>query len=63
MSSPSDKAIEATVKFEPRDLWLGVYWTWEHQLDRAMSRHLLVYVCLLPCLPIVLRFTRFGGGS
>jgi hypothetical protein len=53
--------------FEPRDLWVGVYWTrppqvnWKHAVD--------VYVCVLPCLPlkIMLRgsaglFGVWGGG-
>lgn len=45
--------------WEPRDLWVGVYWT----NDRIMGdqgQHLenkrRIYICLLPCLPIV--FTR-----
>lgn len=33
------------VQFEPRDLWIGVYW------DKRVLL-LNVYVCLLPMLPI-----------
>lgn len=33
------------IKWEPRDLWVGVYWT-----RATLSFH--VYVCLLPCVPI-----------
>lgn len=32
--------------FEPRDLWVGVYWT-----------HGRVYVCLLPTLPILFEWS------
>jgi hypothetical protein len=32
------------VKFEPRDLWLGVF------VDTDRRR---LYVCLVPCLPII----------
>lgn len=32
------------VKFEPRDIWIGVY------LDRSVRR---AYICLVPCFPIV----------
>lgn len=32
--------------FEPRDVWVGVFWN-----DAEGFR--LIYVCLLPCLPIV----------
>jgi hypothetical protein len=36
--------------FEPRDIWVGVYWT------RGADRSLLVYICLLPMLPLLLHF-------
>jgi hypothetical protein len=46
--------------FEPRDLWIGVYWKrpdvgWEHAVD--------IYVCIVPCLPIVvqLRLSNRAG--
>jgi hypothetical protein len=37
------------VKFEPRDLWLGVF------VDTVKRR---VYVCLVPMLPVVIRYGR-----
>jgi hypothetical protein len=36
--------------FEPRDIWVGAYWT------RADDRSLKVYICLLPMLPILIQF-------
>lgn len=31
--------------FEPRDIWIGVYW-------KRYPKALDIYICLLPCLPI-----------
>jgi hypothetical protein len=51
--------------FEPRDLWLGVYWT---TTDGALTgeRWAMVYVCIVPCLPLRLSWWLGfydGGGS
>jgi hypothetical protein len=47
-----DKVIHAVpdkvdVFFEPRDLWLGLYWTREEE-----RQTLKVYICLIPMFPI-----------
>lgn len=39
-------------EFEPRDLWLGVYWNWR---VLALADVLDVYVCLVPTLPLHIR--------
>lgn len=44
------------IKFEPRDLWLGVYWKHGGTIQWPV---VYVYVCLLPCLPIILTLPRF----
>ena len=41
--------MKVTVKWEPRDLWVGVY-------REPSSRR--TFVCLLPCLPVI--FERKG---
>ncbi len=41
----------ARVIFEPRDLWVGVYW---NRLGPVLS----VYICLLPTLPLQLLFVK-----
>lgn len=37
------------VEWEPRDLWVGLYVTWEYW---HRSRRLHWYLCLVPCLPL-----------
>jgi hypothetical protein len=36
-------------KFEPRDLWVGIYWTMS---EDAWARFLEIYVCIIPTLPL-----------
>lgn len=46
------------MKFEPRDLWVGVFW--KVDMDRFgynLEQTLHIYICLLPCLPVILEFT------
>lgn len=41
------------VLWEPRDLWVGVYWT---TCSKIVGDTLDIYICLLPCLPIKLQW-------
>lgn len=52
--------MKVQMAFEPRDVWIGVYWTFQERLykdpatKRAfLSRTLFIYVCLIPMLPII----------
>lgn len=38
------------VEFEPRDLWIGLYWRCTRELFGV--RHLHIYICLIPMLPL-----------
>ena len=54
--------------FEPRDLWVGVYWNTDAYNDSGGVEYpygiwervqtLSVYVCVLPLFPILIRYTR-----
>lgn len=44
--------VNAEIQFEPRDIWVGLYWT----KDIDNPGWLFVYICLLPMLPIKLDF-------
>jgi hypothetical protein len=43
--------------FEPRDVWVGVFWTRLRFYDPPRRRW-DVYVCLVPMLPIRFRWWR-----
>ena len=43
------------LKFEPRDIWIGVYWNYRRSIE-SRARWLDVYICLLPMLPIHIEF-------
>lgn len=51
-------ALSLKIIWEPRDLWIGVYWT----TDSRWRDNRIVYLCLLPCLPIRLHYQRSYGG-
>lgn len=42
--------MKIQLKFEPRDIWIGVYWT-------ITSNVLNVYICIVPLFPIHVQFT------
>ena len=44
------KIISAKIKFEPRDIWIGVYWNKVHTIAKIFWLDL--YICVIPLLPI-----------
>lgn len=52
------------IYFEPRDVWVGVYWNVVKQDflsfpgSRARAKEFSVYVCLIPFFPIRFRWLR-----
>ena len=53
---PKIRLINARFKFEPRDIWIGVYWYWSHRLYLGEGSGPTIYICLVPMLPIILDF-------
>jgi hypothetical protein len=45
------------VQFEPRDLWLGLYWKRE-RLRGYLPPLWTFFICLVPMFPIVVQFRR-----
>lgn len=43
--------------FEPRDIWLGVYWDRKPKTADPRLRWWDIYICLIPCFPI--RFFQY----
>lgn len=43
------------VKWEPRDIWIGLYWTRpaEYVGTPPHLRSRSWYICIVPCLPII----------
>lgn len=54
--------MKIKVKFEPRDLWVGVFWdieefSWPHAPSKEYSggyKILKIYICIIPCFPIII---------
>lgn len=51
-------SMSACTLWEPRDLWVGAYW------DTSEYKSLILFICLIPCLPLRLHFKKsYGTGG
>jgi hypothetical protein len=58
--------MKIKIKFEPRDVWLGLYWNkeiWNRYKilgdeERIVGHYsmLRLYICIIPLLPIIIDF-------
>ena len=44
------KIRRVRILFEPRDLWIGIYWRLTREFAGMRSLH--IYICLVPMLPL-----------
>ena len=61
MTIPSREPMRVSIKYEPRDLWVGVFWDrreWNDLKEVVRGRSLHIYVCLIPCFPIIFVLDR-----
>lgn len=47
-----DKNMTIKFEFEPRDLWIGVYWDTHYQCVGEVCGIINIWICLIPCFPI-----------
>jgi hypothetical protein len=46
--------VRSGFEFEPRDVWVGIYWNWPGPVRFDL------YICLLPMLPLHLSWKWIG---
>lgn len=49
-----------TIKFEPRDLWIGIFWDRAGRITSLDSdrQQYHVYICIVPCFPIIFTISK-----
>ncbi len=47
--------VDIILKFEPRDIWVGVYWK-----RSTILKRLDFWICIVPMVPLHIRWWRAG---
>lgn len=48
--------VSAYLKFEIRDVWIGIYWNVAAAVGEGDRKILQVYICLVPLFPIIIKY-------
>lgn len=48
--------LSVSLVFEPRDIWMGLYW------NKPSQRECAAWMCLIPCFPIRIQLLKSYGG-
>lgn len=54
---PPLREVSVSLVWEPRDLWIGAY------IAPPEFGHLILFICLIPCIALRLHFKRHWGAS
>ena len=49
--------MKVSIKFVLQDMWVGLFWKNVYTGSHLPSA-IRFYICLLPCLPVILEFER-----
>ena len=52
--------LNITIKFEPRDMWIGLFWQYSKSVESPFRR-VKFYICIVPMLPIIFDFALGWG--
>lgn len=52
--------ISVCVKFEIRDIWVGLFWDVQSDLDGGKT--LALYLCFVPLFPIIIKYYPLNRG-
>jgi len=49
--------MKIKIKFEPRDMWIGLYWNHRYEYNFEFQCNYIDYfICIIPCFPIHIHY-------
>lgn len=59
--TPHDNGLSVRLRFDVREAWVGIRWSFNPYIwnpTAAKHWYLNVRICILPCLPLTIRWAR-----